>query len=98
MQVSRDLCLVFEYKSGNEKLRKTSPNQNVTLPTFVAYDITNDKLIELFGSLKMKSDDRKTLEQDVKLMSLKAKDVESDELERLKSQIEKNKVYIKHIV
>nr|XP_022296709.1 tripartite motif-containing protein 7-like isoform X2 [Crassostrea virginica] len=80
LQASRDIGRVFEYKSRNEELRKTPPNLNVTLPTFVAYDITNDKLNELFGSLTMESDDRKTLEQDVKSMSLKAKDVERDEV------------------
>ena len=40
----------------------------------------------------MPSDDRKVLEQDVKSMSLKAKDVERDELERRKNQNEENKV------
>ena len=93
LQASRDLGLVFKYKSRNEELRKTPPN--VTLPTFVAYEISNDQVNELFGSLKMESDDRKILEQDVKSMSLKAKDVERDELERRKSQNEENKVYIK---
>ena len=65
------------------------------MPTFVAYDITNDNLNELFGSLTMESD-RKTLEQDVKSMSPKAKDVEKDELEERKSQIKKKR-YILNI-
>ncbi|XP_078341495.1 uncharacterized protein LOC144627709 [Crassostrea virginica] len=94
LQASRDLGRVFEYKSRNEELRKTPPNLNVTLPTFVAYDITNDKLYELFGSLTMESNDRKTLEQDVKSMSLKAKNVERDEVGMRKHQNEENKVYI----
>ena len=112
LQTSRDLGCVLEYKSRNEELRKTPPNLNVTLPTFVAYDITNDKLNELFGSLTMASDDRKTLEKDVKSMSLKAKDVERDGLGRRiypkekyrnkvgrgKYQEEKIKVYIKYMV
>ena len=97
MQASRDLGLVFEYKSRNKELRETPPNLIVTVPTFVAYDITNDNLNELFGSLTMESD-RKTLEQDVKSMSPKAKDVEKDELEERKSQIKKKKVYIKYMV
>ena len=58
LQASRDLGRVFEYKSRNEEFRKTPPNLNVTLPTFVAYDITNYKLNELFGSLTMESDER----------------------------------------
>ena len=94
LQASRDLGRVFEYKSRNEELRKTHPYPSVTLPTFVSYDITNDELNELFGSLTIASDDRKTLEKDVKSMSLKAKDVERDELERRKNQNEENKVYI----
>ena len=98
LQASRDLGLVFKYKSRNEELRKTPPNLNVTLPTFVAYEISNDKVNELFGSLTMESDDRKILEQDVKSMSLKAKDVERDELDKRKNQKEKNKVYIKYMV
>nr|XP_022301028.1 E3 ubiquitin-protein ligase TRIM9-like [Crassostrea virginica] len=91
LQASRDLGRVFEYKSRNEELRKTPQNLNVTLPTFVAYDIMNDKLNELFGSLTMASDDRKTLEHDVKLMALKAKNVERDELERRKNRNEKKR-------
>ena len=59
LQASRDLARVFEYKSMNKELRKTPPILNVTLPTFVAYDITNDKLNELFGSLTMESDEKK---------------------------------------
>ena len=98
LQTSRDLGLVFEYKSRNEELRKTPPNLNVTLPTFVAYDITNDKLNELFGSLTMESDDRKTLEQDMKSMSLKAKDVERVGLEMQKRKKRMYKVYIKYMV
>ena len=98
LQASRDLGLVFKYNSRNEELRKTPPNLNVTLPTFVAYEISNDKVNELFGSLTMESDDRKILEQDVKSMSLKAKDVERDELDKRKYQKEKNKVYIKYMV
>ena len=112
LQASRDLGRIFEYKSRNEELRKTPANLNVTLPTFVAYDITNDKLNELFGSLTMASDDRKTLEQYVKSMSLKAKDVERDshgrriyptekyrnKVGRGKYQEEKIKVYIKYMV
>ena len=98
LQASRDLGLVFEYKSRNEELRKTPPNLHVTRPTFVAYDITKEKLNELFESLTMASDVRKTLEQDVKSMSLKAKDVERDELDKRKNQKEKNKVYIKYMV
>ena len=46
----------------------------------------------------MESDDRKTLEQDVKSMSLKAKDVERDEVGMRKHQNEENKVYIKYMV
>ena len=88
LQTSRDLGCVLEYKSRNWEFRKTPPNLNVTLLTFVAYDITIDKLIELFGSLTMASDDRKTLEQNV----------ERDELERRKSQIKKIKVYVKYMV
>ncbi|XP_078341805.1 uncharacterized protein LOC144627810 [Crassostrea virginica] len=76
LQTSRDLGCVLEYKSRNWEFRKTPPYLNVTLPTFVAYDITNDTLNELFGSLTMASYDRKTLEEDVKSMSLKARDVE----------------------
>ena len=112
LQASRDLGHVFEYKSRNAELRKTPPNRNVTLPTFVAYDITNDKLNELFGSLTMESDDRKTFDQNVESMSLKAKDVERDRLgrriypkEKYRNKVEggqyqeeKIKVYIKYMV
>ena len=111
LQASRDLGLVFEYKSRNKELRKTPLNLNVTLPTFVAYAIMDDKLNELFGSLTMESDDIKTLDQNVKSMSLKAKDVERDglgrriypkekyrnKLGRGKYQEEKIKVYIKRV-
>ena len=98
LQTSRDLGCVLEYKSRNEELRKTPPNLNITLPTFVAYDITNDKLNELFGSLTMESDERKTLEQDVNSMSLKAKDMERNDLGGRKKQNKKTKVYIKYII
>ncbi|XP_078341592.1 uncharacterized protein LOC111109852 [Crassostrea virginica] len=94
LQSSRDLGLVFEYKSRNEELRKTPPNLNVTLPTFVAYDITNDKLDELFGSLTTESDDRKTMEHDVKSIMFRTRDVERDEFERRKSQIKINKAIL----
>ena len=57
LQSSRDISRVFEYKSRNEELRKTPPNLNVTLPTFVAFDITNDDINDLFGSLTMATDD-----------------------------------------
>ena len=46
----------------------------------------------------MESDDRKTLEQNVKSMSLKDKDVERDKLERRKNKKKKYKVYIKYMV
>ena len=66
LQASRDLGLVFEYKSRNGEFRNTPPNQNVTLPTFAAYEIKKDKLYELFGSLTMTSKEMKFMGQNVK--------------------------------
>ncbi|XP_078341590.1 uncharacterized protein LOC111110099 [Crassostrea virginica] len=75
LQASRDLGRVFEYKSRNDELSKTPPNLNVTLPTFVAYDITNDELNDLFGSFTMESDD---LERD----ELEWREYQNEEIKR----------------
>ena len=51
LQASRDLGLVFKYKSRNEEFRYTPTDHDVTLPTFAAHEIKKDELHELFGSL-----------------------------------------------
>ena len=57
LQTSRDLGLVFEYKSRNEEFRNAPHTKhNATLPTFVANEIKKDQLYELFGSLTLASD------------------------------------------
>ncbi|XP_022296835.1 uncharacterized protein LOC111106453 [Crassostrea virginica] len=66
LQTSRDLGLVFEYKSRNEEFRNIPPNHNITLPTFAASEIKKIKLFELFGSLAMTSKEMKSIGQDVK--------------------------------
>ena len=72
LQTSRDLGLVFEYKSRNEEFRNALlTKHNASLPTFVANKIKEDKLYELFGSLTMASDEIKTVEQGVKTKSRK---------------------------
>ena len=53
IQSSRDLGLVFEYKSYKEEFRNMPPRLNVTLPKFVAYTMETNKLSEQFGSFKM---------------------------------------------
>ncbi|XP_078340485.1 uncharacterized protein LOC111106488 [Crassostrea virginica] len=69
LQTSRDLGLVFEYKSRNEEFRNIPPNHNISLPTFAAYEIKKDKLYELFGSLTITS----SMGQEVKSNPVMAK-------------------------
>ena len=70
LQASRDLDLVFKYKSRNEEFRNAPlTKHNATLPTFVANEIKKDNLFELFGSLTMASDEIRTMEQGVKYKS-----------------------------
>ena len=57
---SKDLGLVFEYKSRNDEFRNTPIKPNATLPSFVANEIENDKLFEQFGSFGMTSDETKS--------------------------------------
>ena len=56
LRASRDLGLVFEYKSRNEEYRSTPPMPSVALGTFIAFDIKKDKLDELFGLLTIEPD------------------------------------------
>lgn len=72
LQTSRDLCLVFEYKSRNKEFRKAPPSHNVTLPPFGAFEIKIDKLYELLGSLARASNEMKTMVQNVKSKSAMA--------------------------
>ena len=78
LQASRDLGHVLEYTSRIEEFRFEPAKHNVTLPTFVAYEIENDKLYKRFGSLSMESDRNKSIEQDVKPKSRKVKSCTTD--------------------
>ena len=69
LQTSRDLGLVLEYKSRNEEFRDPPPKVNVSLPTFDANEIKNDKIYKLSGSLTMESDEINIIEQGVKSKS-----------------------------
>ena len=56
LHTSRDLGIVFEYKSRNKEFRNVHPKHKVTLPTFSAKDIQSDQLLLQFGSLTTESD------------------------------------------
>ena len=72
LQTSRDLGLIFEYKSRNEEFRNAPlTKHNASLPRFVANEIKKDNIYELFGSLTMASDEIRSVEQGVKSKSRK---------------------------
>ena len=56
LQTSRDLGIVFEYKSRNKDFRNVHPKHKVSLPTFSAKDIQSDQLLLQFGSLTTESE------------------------------------------
>ena len=67
VQASKDLGLVFEYKSRNDEFRNTPIKPNAALHTFVPNEIENDKLFEQFGSFTMASDETKSYESTASL-------------------------------
>ena len=106
LQTSRNLGLVFEYKSRNEEFRNAPlPKHNVTLPSFDAYEIKEDKLYELFGSLTITSVENKTVEEDANLASRKTttctshnqdtvEDKQKKKILELERLLEESQVYI----
>ena len=62
LQASRDLGLIIEHKSRHEEFKKVPSSQDVTLPTFCAYEINTDQLLAQFGSF---SDETRHDEQNV---------------------------------
>ena len=86
LQASRNLCYVLEYTSRIEDFRFEPAKHNVTLPTFVANEIENDELYKLFGSLSMASHRNKSIEQDVKPKSRKAKSRSTDNIRTVKDK------------
>lgn len=98
MQTCRDLGLVLEYKSRNEEFRDDPPPKtNVTLPTFIANEIKNDKIYELFGSFTMDSDEINIIEQGVKSKSRAAKPFISPTTDE-QDMVKHYEVYIKRML
>ena len=55
IQASRDVGFVVKYKSRNEEFRSMLPKYNVSTPTFVAYEIDDENLLQRFGGVTTKT-------------------------------------------
>ena len=97
LQASRDLGHVLEYTSRNKEFMFEPAKHSGTLPTFVANEIENDELYKLFGSLSMASHRNKSIEQDVKPKSTKAKSCTTDKTRTDKDKRKKQRMQNKQV-
>lgn len=54
---SNDGCPVSTYKSRNAEFRILPPKIKVTLPKFIAQEVTTEKLLDLFGAISIKTNE-----------------------------------------